>query len=253
MRIVKESVFFILFFIPILLNAQITATDSVFISKVYPETANGTKFSAKQLIIPGILVAAGVYGTIDKQLDQKVQDQAVKWGGDTFVDNILPAVAPASVYILNWCGVHGKHNFIDRSVIVGTAFILSTGTTYLLKQTIHTPRPDGDGNDAFPSMHTAVAFVGAEFMRQEFKDKSIWYGVAGYTMATATGFLRIYNNRHWLSDVVAGAGIGILSTQAAYWLYPEIRKLYAGTKLDHAMILPFGSNQGFGLSFSTRF
>ena len=30
----------------------------------------------------------------------------------------------------------------------------------------------------------------------------------------------MYNNRHWLTDVAAGAGIGILSTKIAYWLYP---------------------------------
>ncbi len=248
-----KKILMILIFIPFLLNAQIQVTDSLDISKTYPQTTVGTKFSPKQLIVPGVLIAAGIYGTIDKQIDKIVRDQAVKWNGNTSIDNILPAVAPASVYILNWCGVHGKHNFVDRSVIVGTAFILTTGTTYLLKNTINTPRPDGSTNDAFPSMHTAVAFVGAEFMRQEFKDKSVWYGVAGYTFAAATGFLRIYNNRHWLSDVLAGAGIGILGTQAAYWLYPEIRKLYAGTKLDHAMIVPFGSSRGLGLNFSVMF
>ncbi len=236
-----------------LLNLQAVEKDSIPQNKTYPETASGTKFSPIQLIAPGVLIAAGVYGTIDKTWDRKVQEQAVKWGGNTFLDNILPVVPPAAVYILNWCGVAGKHNFVDRTVIAGTGFVLATGTCLLLKNTIDTPRPDGDGQDAFPSMHTAVAFVGAEFMRQEFKDKSPWYGVAGYTFAATTGFLRIYNNRHWMSDVLAGAGIGILSAQAAYWLYPEIRKLYAGTKLDHAMIIPFGDGRSLGLSLSATF
>ncbi len=248
-----KKILLILIFTPFLLNAQIQVSDSLDNSKIYPQTVEGTRFSSKQLIVPGLLIAAGVYGTIDKHIDEKVRDQAVKWDGDTFIDDILPAVAPASVYILNWCGVHGKHNFVDRTVIAGTAFILATGSSYLLKNTIETPRPDGDGNDAFPSMHTAVAFAGAEFLRQEFKDQSAWYGVAGYAFATATGFLRIYNNRHWLSDVLVGAGIGILSAQAAYWLYPEIRKLYAGTKLDHAMIVPFASSSSLGLNLSLRF
>ena len=248
-----KKILLFLIFVPLLMNAQIQVTDTLNISGVYPQTTEGTRFSAKQLIIPGILITAGVYGTIDRQIDKKIRNQVIKWNGDTFIDEVFPVAIPASAYILNWCGVHGKHNFIDRTVILGTSFALTIGSTHLLKQTIHTPRPDGDGTDAFPSRHTALAFAGAEFLRQEFKDQSAWYGVAGYTFAAATGFLRIYNDRHWTSDVLAGAGIGILSTQASYWLYPEIRKLYSGSKLDQATIVPFGSNQGFGISFSANF
>ncbi len=228
-------------------------TDTLSIRVTYPETKEGIKFSPKQLIVPGVLIAAGIYGTIDKNLDEKIHQQTEKWDGHTHVDDVLPFVAPASVYVLNWCGVQGKHNFIDRSAILGTSAVLSVGTTYLLKSTISTPRPDGDGDDSFPSMHTAVAFAGAEFMWQEYKDKSVWYGIAGYGLATTTGFLRVYNDRHWLSDVLAGAGIGILGTKAAYWLYPTIRKLYTGTILDHAMVLPYASSSGFGLSLSAKF
>ena len=34
----------------------------------------------------------------------------------------------------------------------------------------------------------------------------------------------MYNNRHWLNDILAGAGIGILSTKFSYWIYPKIFK-----------------------------
>ena len=39
-------------------------------------------------------------------------------------------------------------------------------------------------------------------------------------MATTVGVLRMYNNRHWLNDVMAGAGIGVLSAHVADWLFP---------------------------------
>ena len=58
-------------------------------------------------------------------------------------------------------------------------------------------------------------------MNQEFGWRSPWYSVAGYSMATATALLRIMNNRHWAGDVIAGAGIGILSTKFSYWLYSK--------------------------------
>jgi membrane-associated phospholipid phosphatase len=238
---------------PGLIQAQTQVSDSVDFSKTYPYTEEGVRFSAKQLIIPGVLITAGIYSRLDKQLDKHIRNQAVKWNGNTFWDDIFPVAIPASAYILNWSGIQGKHKFVDRTVILGTAFVLTAGTSYLLKATINTSRPDGNGNDAFPSRHTAITFSGAEFLRQEFKDESVWYGVAGYTFATLTGFLRIYNNRHWFSDVIAGAGIGILGTRAAYWLYPKLRKLYAGSRVEQATIVPFGNEQGLGVGVWVRF
>ena len=98
------------------------------------------------------------------------------------------------------------------------------GTVNILKKTGNVERPDGSSTNSFPSGHTATAFMGAEFLYQEYKDVSIWYGVGGYAIATTTGALRIYNNKHWLTDVAAGAGIGILCTKAAYWLNPLLNE-----------------------------
>jgi membrane-associated phospholipid phosphatase len=46
--------------------------------------------------------------------------------------------------------------------------------------------------------------------------------ISGYPIAIFTGVYRALNNKHWVGDVVAGAGFGILSTEIAYWLYPKI-------------------------------
>jgi membrane-associated phospholipid phosphatase len=42
---------------------------------------------------------------------------------------------------------------------------------------------------------------------QEYKDSNLWY--AGFVFATATAILRIANNKHYSSDVLAGAGITV--------------------------------------------
>lgn len=241
---------FLFFFSSTLLQAQ-TKNDTVITIKKYPQTSEGNKFEYKQIIIPSTLIALGVYGSINGHLDHKIADD--NWGKHTDIDDVLPFVSPSTVYILNWSGYRGKHNFIDRSVILGTSALLALGTTQLMKSTISVKRPNGKSDDSFPSMHTATAFVGAEFLYQEYKDQSIWLGIAGYGIATCTGFLRIYNNKHWLSDTLVGAGLGILGTKTAYWLYPEVRKLYQNTKLDHAMIVPFGSTGSYGLSLSLSF
>jgi len=97
-------------------------------------------------------------------------------------------------------------------------------TVQTIKKITKVQRPEGFGTNAFPSGHTATAFAGAEFLHQEYRDISPWYGIAGYAAATTTGILRMYNNKHWFRDVVAGAGFGILATDAAYYLEPVIAK-----------------------------
>src|SRR5690349_22769192 len=61
---------------------------------------------------------------------------------------------------------------------------------------------------------------------------------SGYAVAAATGYLRMYNNKHWFSDVMAGAGIGIASTKIAYWLYPALKNTFFKTRLNHTVIIP---------------
>jgi membrane-associated phospholipid phosphatase len=94
--------------------------------------------------------------------------------------------------------------------------------------------------------------MGAEFLAQEYSGKSPVYGAVGYTLAVTTGILRMYNRDHWFSDVVAGAGFGILSTKLAYLVYPYVRN-----KLTHkdkagksTFIMPTYQDGMPGLSFS---
>jgi membrane-associated phospholipid phosphatase len=58
--------------------------------------------------------------------------------------------------------------------------------------------------------------VAATFLHKEYGHKSIWYSIGGYSIATTVGVMRVIGNRHWLSDVFVGAGIGILSTELVY-------------------------------------
>ena len=79
---------------------------------------------------------------------------------------------------------------------------------------------------------------------------NVWYGISGYAVAAGTGFFRIYNGRHWLSDVAMGAGIGILSTKAAYWMYPYLKKhLFTKERNTTSMIAPFYNGKQTGIGF----
>lgn len=150
-------------------------------------------------------------------------------------------------------GIKGKNNFKDKSIIAATSSLIMGISVASIKKTTHIERPDGSSFNSFPSGHTATAFMGAELLHQEYKNTSLWYSISGYLVATGTGVFRMLNNRHWLSDVVTGAGIGILSTKTAYWLYPKINKIINKNKRETSNIktsfIPYydGNNVGFGL------
>lgn len=126
---------------------------------------------------------------------------------------------------------------------------------YSIKNLTKVERPDGSAKNSFPSGHTATAFMGAEFLWQEYKEISPWYGIAGYLVASGTGAFRIYNNRHWLTDVVAGAGIGMLSAKAAYWINPIMRSnsLNKNDKSENSFLIsPYYNGKQLGLNVSFR-
>lgn len=213
------------------------------------------KFSYKQLIIPAALIGYGVIALTNdglKSLNLEVKEEINEHIDKKFTIDDISQYAPfASVYALNVLGVKGKHNFKDRTIILGSAYVIMGSTTFALKKWTKVERPDGSSNNSFPSGHTATAFMGAEFLYQEYKDISPWYGITGYVVAAGTGFFRMYNNRHWFSDIVAGAGVGILSTRIAYWIHPWMKqKIFRGKSEKYSgMIMPFynGKQAGLGL------
>ncbi|MBD1392584.1 phosphatase PAP2 family protein [Mucilaginibacter glaciei] len=240
-----------------------------------PDTVKHLRSKAWALVPPVALI---VYGSSNfyfkpvRQLDNSINGSIQK-GYPNFrhhPENVFQYTPVALVYGLNLVGVHGKNTFIDRTLIFAMAEGMMSIATFGLKKVTHRLRPDGSDYYSFPSGHTANAFVGAEFMAQELGDKSIAYSAIGYGFATTTGILRMFNRDHWFSDVVAGAGIGILSTKAAYLIYPYIRnRLFkAGREKEnnknlpaelkkepqHSSILLPTYNQGYvGLQYSMQF
>lgn len=214
------------------------------------------KFSYKQLIIPAVFITYGALSFGDNaiaELDLRIHDRFLQRDKSQFtLDDVTQYLPVATVYGLNLVGVKGKNNFRDRTVIMACSYLTMAVVVNGLKHIIDMERPDGSANNSFPSGHTATAFVGAEFLWQEYKDVSIWYGIAGYTVAAGTGYLRMYNIRHWLSDVLAGAGIGILSTKFSYWIYPSVQRwLFKDKRKKYhteGAFLPYYNGQQVGLS-----
>ncbi|TGE15789.1 phosphatase PAP2 family protein [Hymenobacter elongatus] len=210
------------------------------------------KFNYKSLILPSLLIGYGVVGLEShalKGLNSSTKNEIAEHIDNKFTIDDFSQYSPfIAVYAMNVVNIKGKNNLKDRTIILGTSYLIMGATVNIIKKTGNTERPDGSASNSFPSGHTATAFMGAEFLFQEYKDVSIWYGISGYAVASGTGFFRMYNNRHWLSDVAAGAGIGIFSTKIAYWIHPLAKKsLFKKHKNIDGMIMPFYNSKTYGL------
>jgi membrane-associated phospholipid phosphatase len=148
-------------------------------------------------------------------------------------------------------GIKGKSNFKDRTIVLGLSALFTAISVNSLKYTVREERPDRTASNSFPSGHTAVAFMGAEFLWQEYKDVSAWYGIAGYTIAAGTGAFRVYNNKHWVGDIAFGAGLGMLCTKLAYWIYPSVNSVFSINNKNVAFYPYYNGQQG-GFSLSIQ-
>ncbi|MCF0212336.1 MAG: phosphatase PAP2 family protein [Bacteroidales bacterium] len=174
------------------------------------------------------LMASGValhYVPTLNTWNTSLQDAMQQWrqegplqGQPTHIDNYLQYAPVVSLFALKICGVPSRDDYLPLAALTAEAYLCMALLTNAGKYGFGILRPDGSAHNSFPSGHTATAFCGAELMRIEYHKVSPWIGVGAYSLATLTGLMRIYNNRHWTADVLAGAGVGILSAQIANYI-----------------------------------
>jgi membrane-associated phospholipid phosphatase len=171
----------------------------------------------------------------------------------TTIDNYLQWAPAAAVYGLNLAGIKGEHNYIDATMIYGISNLIMASAVTIVKNNSHELRPDSSDYYSFPSGHTAEAFLSATFLFEEYKNVSVWYGISGYFVAGTVAYLRVYNNKHWLHDTVAGAGFGIASAELTYWLYPILKRTFFPKSCGKKMLVPIAEDHGVGLAFIQHF
>ena len=133
--------------------------------------------------------------------------------------------APAAVMVgLKTCGYKGRSTW--GRMLVSDAFSVAAMAAMVngVKYSVQRLRPDESAYNSFPSGHTATAFMTATMLHKEYEGRSPWFSIGGYTLATLTGVSRVLNNRHWLTDVLAGAAIGIGSVHLGYFITDKIFK-----------------------------
>lgn len=207
---------------------------------------------SKKFIAPLCVMSAGLLLVSNDMLDRFDVRKFVRKefrGYQLSMDNYLQYAPAVAAYLIDFAGYKSASSFFDKSMILAEAEIMMLAVVTTLKKTTHVLRPDGSDYLSFPSGHTAQAFVAASFLAHEYWKKSPWIAVTGYAVAGFTGCMRMMNNKHWASDVLFGAGIGMLCTELAYMAHFHSRT-HSKTKLA---FVPEAGNNTYGAGIFLSF
>lgn len=217
-----------------------------------------TGFRATQLIAPGVLIGSGLgihylaHDSWDLAVKNKAQEINAKYPLPRVDDFVQYAPLVMNLGLV-WTGVPSRYDFWDIFIETALAHAVCGIISGPSKALFHTLRPNEANYQSFPSGHSSFAFTGAELVRINYG----WgWGGGAYAVATYVGMSRIWRNWHWLSDVLFGAGIGILSAQAGRWLLEPVKSLLGLREFRRGMAVvpswdPYSGS--LGLSFACTF
>jgi hypothetical protein len=207
------------------------------------------------LELGGMLAAVGVA----YQRDDDVRDHFVPPSdpgtGDTGTSDLHDAV-PAAVAL---GGTWLYATLIDdddgrrEAATMLEAAVFSSAAAFLIKDAAGRERPNvttdpgnwGESGDSFPSMHVAAAFAIGAVLAESGNDRYRWLRrVLGYGIGLGTAYERLDHNAHWLSDTVAGAGLGLATARFAM----KRREPGAGERAGAISVLPLDG--GMMLSYA---
>jgi membrane-associated phospholipid phosphatase len=175
------------------------------------------KFCLKREILPLSLIGLGTalnFSNAKYYINQKIGNTT-----NIRLDNYLQFAPIAELYIADLAGIKHKNSVWNQTKYLAISELISSIMVESVKYVAKVKGPNG-GTLSFPSGHTVIAFTSATVLFEEFRDDNLPVALSGYAFSTATGILRMTNNDHWISDVLASAGIGILVTHLVYYWEP---------------------------------
>lgn len=179
-------------------------------------------FQYKKMYVPAGLMISGIIadGSGKESLKNEIVEERNEhlFGFTNHLDDYAQFFPFVAIYGFEIAGMKPRTDFKNRTAILIKGQILNLGMVYILKKSLKETRPDGTAF-SFPSGHTANAFAGATMLSIEYGEQYKWVPYAAYGVATGVGLMRMANNKHYISDILFGAGLGILSMKAAYWTH----------------------------------
>jgi len=198
--------------LPLHMNAQ--TADTLLLNTQAPGHSFRPFYTPVLLSVAGIALNGNSRESFKNELVEERNEIMPRF--KTKVDNYLQYSPVFIAYGLDAMGILSKTDLANRTAILIKGELAMITTVTLLKNLTHQLRPDGSSYTSFPSGHTAQAFAAATFLSEEYRGRFAWMPYAAYGTAATVGLLRMANNRHYISDVLLGAGIGILCQKGAY-------------------------------------
>lgn len=144
-------------------------------------------------------------------------------GFHTKADDYLMWAPTASIYLMDALHIKTKHSFAEHVILDAGSVAIAGGVGFVMRKISHGIDDYNTQGTKFPSGHTTNAFRGAEIFHQELKESHPVLSYSGYLVAATVGVLRIYNKSHLLTEVLAGAGLGMLSSKLTYWVFDKVK------------------------------
>lgn len=206
------------------------------------------------------LLGASFFATafILTNFDEKIKDFKDKNENESF-DKVFPLFRKFGEFyppliLMTLGSINNNEKAFRTGFYSAEASLLGLGITFAGKNLFARARPymnlgaDSWGNErfndhysSFPSGHSTVAFATATVIAESYKDKE-YIPELMYTLATLAALSRVYDDKHWFSDIFLGSSIGYFSG-----------KLLLKLKNEDKFISPYTDGESYGLSVIGRF
>jgi len=203
----------------------------------------------KDSLVPFLVggAATGAASFADDSVRSSVSNPDSGFGKALEVGGGWPAAAAVGVIFVGGRFAHGPR-FRAMTYDLANAAIVNFAYTELLKVTVRRERPDGSNNQSFPSGHASDAFTWATVFERHYGWK---LGVPAYALAATMGYSRLVRDKHYLSDVVAGATLGYIVGRTVVRVNSKALGPAGGKKTLN--VSPIVTRQARGLQLSVAF
>ena len=250
----KQKVVCLIFILSTLLTTA-KAQNTIDSLQVETFATKKEEMKIKQFIVPGTLITAGtaISGSLlERNIKNSMHDGSVNDIGFALpIDDIIQYVPIAELYIADALGIKAKNHWFDQTKYLIIANAITAGVTQAGKYIINKERPNG-ADHSFPSGHSSFSFTNASVLYFEFRESTPGFASSGYIITSLVAGLRVVNNRHWLSDVMVGSGLGILVTTMVYH-YEPLKNWNPFKNTPNITFVPSYHNGRIGAYFSYNF
>ena len=181
--------------------------DTHFASDAWTENVVEDYLTEPPILIPaGLGIAAVVVSFWDEEIQESLDGT---WSSVSEIGDVGLVTLIAGAVLDGIVAPAPGRTVSDEMWTQGEAFALNLGLTESLKFITRRVRPNGvGGRSSFPSGHASTAFCAATLIE---RNAGLWLGISAYALAAATAYSRVESGKHFPSDVLAGAALGMVT------------------------------------------